>query len=187
MNGETLTIDLHTDAISWSNANPNIVIAMVYLNYSEDETSGGAGCALPGASDSEPDTIIGAISHDNLTDSDEGQNNDQGESITILGLEFTPYMDFLLSGQNVGESTIWFSNVSEQEIYENLSSEGAGFGSYTLDMTVNSEEGGGVGCHHYDEGEEFDYRVEIGVLNFSITAIDDTSNLEEWDDHSSSE
>ena len=38
-------------------------------------------------------------------------------------------MDFLLSGQNVGESTIWFSNVSEQEIYENLSSEGSGFGS----------------------------------------------------------
>ena len=61
MNGETLTIDLHTDAISWSSENPNIVIAMVYLNYSEDETSGGPGCALPGASDSEPDTIIGVF------------------------------------------------------------------------------------------------------------------------------
>ena len=187
MNGETLTIDLHTDAISWSSENPNIVIAMVYLNYSEDETSGGPGCALPGASDSEPDTIIGAISHDNLTDTDEGQNNDQGESITILGLEFTPYMDFLLSGQNVGESTIWFSNVSEQEIYQNLSSEGAGFGSYSLDITVNSEEGGGVGCNHNDEGEEIEYSVEIGVLNFSITPIEDTSNLEVWEDHDSSE
>ena len=187
MDGDTLSIDLHTDAISWSDENPNIVIAMVYLNYSEDETSGGPGCVIPGASDSEPDTIIGTISHDNLTDTDEGQNNDQGESILILGLEFTPYMDFLLSGQNVGESTIWFSNVSEQEIYENLSSEGSGFGSYTLDITVDSEEGGGVGCNHNDEGEEIEYRVEIGVLNFSISAIDDTSNLEEWDDHSSSE
>lgn len=187
MDGETLTIDLHTDVISWSDEDPNIVIAMVYLNYSEDETSGGPGCALPGASDSEPDTIIGAISHDNLTDTDEGQNNDQGESITILGLEFTPYMDFLLSGQNVGESTIWFSNVSEQEIYQNLSSEGAGFGSYSLDITVNSEEGGGVGCNHNDEGEEIEYSVEIGVLNFSITPIEDTSNLEVWEDHDSSE
>ena len=87
----------------------------------------------------------------------------------------------------MGESTIWFSNVSEQEIYENLSSEGSGFGSYKLDITVNSEEGGGAGCNHNDEGEEIQYRVEIGVLNFSISAIDDTSNLEEWDDHSSSE
>ena len=41
MDGDTLSIDFHTDAISWSDENPNIVIAMVYLNYSEDETSGG--------------------------------------------------------------------------------------------------------------------------------------------------
>ena len=71
MDGETLSIELHTDAISWSDENPNIVIAMVYLNYSEDETSGGPTCFVPGASDSEPDTIIATISHDNLTDTTE--------------------------------------------------------------------------------------------------------------------
>ena len=126
-------------------------------------------------------------SYDNLTDTEEGQNNDQGDSITILGLEFTPYMDFLLTGENVGDSTIWFSNVSEQEIIQNLSSEGEGFGAYSLNITVDSEEGGAFGCNHNDEGEEIQYSVEIGILNFTITSIDDTSDLEEWDDHSSSE
>ena len=73
------------------------------------------------------------------------------------------------------------------KIIQNLSSEGEGFGAYSLNITVDSEEGGAFGCNHNDEGEEIQYSVEIGILNFTITSIDDTSDLEEWDDHSSSE
>ena len=58
------------------------------LTYSEDETSGGPGCAAPGASASEPDTITGTITHDNETGTASGQNQEQGESTHEILVEW---------------------------------------------------------------------------------------------------
>ncbi|MAK26374.1 MAG: hypothetical protein CMA02_03780, partial [Euryarchaeota archaeon] len=147
--GDTFDIDLHTDAISWSGENRNIVAVLVTLTYSEDETSGGPGCAVPGASASEPDTITGTITHDNETGTASGQNQGQGESTHEILVEW--YNSSLLNGT--------ISGLSESEIASQLDSGDAGLGAYMLNIGVDVQEGGGFACNHNDEGEEVSYVV----------------------------
>ena len=162
--GETLDIDLHTDAISWSGENRNIVAVLVTLTYSEDETSGGLGCAAPGASASEPDTITGTITHDNETGTASGQNQEQGESTHEILVEW--YNSSLLNGT--------ISGLSESEISEQLDSGDAGLGAYMLNIGVDVQEGGGLACNHDDEGEEVSYVVEVLILEYTINAVDNS-------------
>ena len=162
--GETLDIDLHTDAISWSGENRNIVAVLVTLTYSEDETSGGLGCAAPGASASEPDTITGTITHDNETGTASGQNQEQGESTHEILVEW--YNSSLLNGT--------ISGLSESEISEQLDSGDAGLGAYMLNIGVDVQEGGGLACNHDDDGEEVSYVVEVLILEYTINAVDNS-------------
>ena len=60
--GQTLTVEMHTDAVDDAD-DLNIVGVRVTLTYSEDETSSGLGCAAPGASNPDPDTITGTVVH----------------------------------------------------------------------------------------------------------------------------
>ena len=162
--GETLDIDLHTDAISWSGENRNIVAVLVTLTYSEDETSGGPGCAAPGASASEPDTITGTITHDNETGTASGQNQGQGESTHEILVEW--YNSSLLNGT--------ISGLSESEIASQLDSGDAGLGAYMLNIGVDVQEGGGIACNHNDEGEEVSYVVEVLILEYTINAVNNS-------------
>lgn len=162
--GETLDIDLHTDAISWSGENRNIVAVLVTLTYSEDETSGGPGCAAPGASASEPDTITGTITHDNETGTASGQNQGQGESTHEILVEW--YNSSLLNGT--------ISGLSESEIAAQLDSGDAGLGAYMLNIGVDVQEGGGIACNHNDEGEEVSYVVEVLILEYTINAVNNS-------------
>ena len=162
--GETLGIDLHTDTISWSGENRNIVAVLVTLTYSEDETSGGLGCAAPGASASEPDTITGTITHDSETGTASGQNQGQGESTHEILVEW--YNSSLLNGT--------ISGLSESEIAEQLDSGDAGLGAYMLNISVDVQEGGGLACNHDDEGEEVSYVVEVLILEYTINAVDNS-------------
>ena len=162
--GETLDIDLHTDTISWSGENRNIVAVLVTLTYSEDETSGGLGCAAPGASASEPDTITGTITHDSETGTASGQNQGQGESTHEILVEW--YNSSLLNGT--------ISGLSESEIAEQLDSGDAGLGAYMLNISVDVQEGGGLACNHDDEGEEVSYVVEVLILEYTINAVDNS-------------
>ncbi len=159
--GETLEIDLHTDAITWSGENRNVVAVRVILTYSEDETSGGPGCAVPGASASDPDTITGTITHNNETGTASGQNQGQGESSHEVLVEW--YNSSLLNGT--------ISGLSESEITNQLDSGDEGLGAYILDINVAVQEGGGFGCNHNDEGEEVSYIVEILVLDYTINTV----------------
>jgi len=159
--GETLEIDLHTDAITWSGENRNVVAVRVILTYSEDETSGGPGCAVPGASASDPDTITGTITHNNETGTASGQNQGQGESSHEVLVEW--YNSSLLNGT--------ISGLSESEITNQLDSGDEGLGAYILDINVAVQEGGGIGCNHNDEGEEVSYIVEILVLDYTINTV----------------
>jgi len=162
--GETLDIDLHTDAITWSGENRNIVGVLVTLTYSEDETSGGPGCAAPGASASEPDTITGTITHDNETGTASGQNQGQGESTHEILVEW--YNSSLLNGT--------ISGLSESEISAQLDSGDTGLGAYMLNLGVGVQEGGGFACNHNDEGEEVSYIVEVLVLKYTINAVNNS-------------
>ena len=162
--GETLEIDLHTDAISWSGENRNVVAVLVTLTYSEDETSGGPGCTVPGASAPDPDTITGTITHDNETGTASGQNQGQGEASHEVLVEW--YNSSLLNGT--------ISGLSESEIAAQLDAGDAGLGAYMLSLNVEVQEGGGLACNHNDEGEEVSYVVEVLVLDYTINPVNDS-------------
>ena len=81
--GQTLTVEMHTDAIDDSE-DLNIVGVSRTLTYSEDETSSGLGCAAPGASNPDPDTITGTVVHNEHNTTASGQNSGAGVSSHIL-------------------------------------------------------------------------------------------------------
>ena len=70
--GESIVINMHTDAVEGSE-DFNLVGVRVTLQYSEDESSSGFGCAVPGASNPDPDTITGTISNDRINGTASGQ------------------------------------------------------------------------------------------------------------------
>ena len=156
--GGSLTLDLSTDALSDEMASKNIVGVMVIMTYGEDETSTGLGCVAPGASDSEPDTISGTVSHGPFNATASGQN--QGSTSHEV-------------------SAIWYdesmlgtvSNVTESDIVNGLDSDGEGLGMYGVTLTVEVNSGGGAGCQHTDNGEEVDYSVQLIVLEYAISKV----------------
>ena len=160
--GETILIDLSTSSVEWTSNNRNVVGVKVLLTYSEDETSNGVGCAAPGASQPDPDTITGTITHDEFNGTESGQNQGQGSSSHEILVEWY-------------NSTLFFSgnatNMSKSEIISELDSNGAGLGPYFLEITVEAESGNAPGCNHTDNGEEVEYFVEIILLNYEITSI----------------
>lgn len=159
--GDTIVIELNTNNVKWSENGRNVVGVMVDLIYSEDESSNGAGCAAPGASQPDPDTITGTISHDEFNVTESGQNEEQGSSSHSLYIEWY-------------NSTLFFSgnatNMSEAEIKYQLDSMGAGLGIYLLEINVEAESNSAIGCNHTDNGEEVEYLVEVIVLDYEITA-----------------
>ena len=40
-----------------------------------------------------------------------------------------------------------------------------------LNLSVEVQEGGGIGCNHNDEGEEISYTVEVLVLDYTINPV----------------
>ena len=160
--GETIIIELNTNNIEWPDDNRNVVGVEVYLTYNEDETSSGAGCARPGASQPDPDTITGTITHDEYNVTESGQNQGQGTASHSL----------LIAWYN---STLFFSgnasNMSESEIKNELDSMGAGLGIYILEINVEAESNDAIGCNHTDNGEEVEYLVEVLVLDYEITPL----------------
>ena len=157
--GQTFTIEMHTDSID--NADElNIVGVRVSLNYSEDETSSGLGCNAPGASNPDPDTITGTVVHNEYNSTSSGQNSGGGTSSHQVVVE---WYNTSMNG-NV-------SGVSKSDINEGLDVGNSGSGTYSLDISVVVEEGGGIGCSHTDDGEEVEYLVELIILDYSILSV----------------
>ena len=154
--GEPIVINMHTDAVEGSE-DLNIVGVRVTLQYSEDESSSGFGCAVPGASDPESDTISGTISNDKINGTASGQNSGGGVSSHTVEVEW------------FNESMIGnVSGVSKSNIIQGLEGGENGLGSYTLELSVTAETGGGAGCSHTDEGEDIEYIVELVTLDYVI-------------------
>ena len=156
--GQTLTVEMHTDAVDDAD-DLNIVGVRVTLTYSEDETSSGLGCAAPGASNPDPDTITGTVVHNEHNTTASGQNSGAGVSSHIVEVEW-------FNASMIGN----VSGVSKSDINNGLDVGDAGLGVYTLDVTVVVDAGGGIGCSHTDDGEEVEYLVELITLDYSITS-----------------
>ena len=156
--GQTLTVEMHTDAVDDAE-DLNIVGVRVTLTYSEDETSSGLGCAAPGASNPDPDTITGTVVHNEHNTTASGQNSGTGVSSHIVEVEW-------FNASMIGN----VSGVSKSDINNELDVGDAGLGVYTLDVTVVVDSGGGLGCSHTDDGEEVEYLVELITLDYSITS-----------------
>ena len=154
--GESTVINMHTDAVDGSE-DFNIVGVRVTLQYSEDESSSGFGCAVPGASNPDPDTITGTISNDKINGTASGQNSGGGVSSHTVEVEW--FNESLIG--NV-------SGVSKSDIIEGLEGGENGLGLYTLELSVIVETGGGPGCSHTDEGEDIEYIVELVTLDYMI-------------------
>jgi hypothetical protein len=158
--GETLMIDLNTNDIEWSGDNRNVVGVRIILTYEEDETSNGVGCAAPGASQPDPDTITGTITHGDFNGTGSGENQGQGSSSHEILVEW--YNSSLYLSGNA-------SGMSESQIKNELDSMGEGLGGYVLEINVEAESGSGVQCNHTDNGEEVEYLVEVILLDYEIT------------------
>ena len=156
--GQTLTVEMHTDAVDDAD-DLNIVGVRVTLTYSEDETSSGLGCAAPGASNPDPDTITGTVVHNEYNTTASGQNSGAGVSSHIVEVEW-------FNASMIGN----VSGVSKSDINNGLDVGDAGLGVYTLDVTVVVDSGGGLGCSHTDDGEEVEYLVELITLDYSIAS-----------------
>ena len=157
--GETITIEMHTDSINDAD-NLNIVGATVTLTYSEDETSSGLGCGAPGASNPDPDTITGALIHNEHNSTASGQNSGGDISSHQVNVEW--YNTSMIG--NV-------SGLSKSDIHEGLDVGNTGSGTYSLDISVTVDQGGGIGCAHTDDGEEVEYFVELITLDYSILPV----------------
>jgi hypothetical protein len=154
--GDTLAIDMHTDSVSGSE-NLNVVGVRVTLQYSEDESTSGFGCGVPGASNSEPDTITGTISNAENNGSSSGQNSGDGISSHLVEVEW-------FNGSLIGN----VSGLSKSDIIDGLEVGDSGLGPYVLEISVTAETGGSPGCSHSDSGEEVEYLVELITLEYTI-------------------
>ena len=168
--GTSLTIDLNTDSLSDMEQEMNIVGVLVSMTYGEDETnSGGPACAGPQGGQNAADTIVGAASHLNFSESTDGQNG----------------------GGNTGHeaSTIWYNSsmidqtvegLSESSITEQLDSKGAGLGDYTVDISVSAAAGNAPGpfCSRTDTGEDVSYTIQLIVLDYTITPFIDVDDID---------
>ena len=168
--GETWTIDdLSTDSVDGA-SDMNIVGVLVTLSYGEDETT--TGTCLPGtAGQPAADTISGTVIHGPHNASASGNNGDAPASHTIESIWYNDSM--------VGEVVL----LSESEIVQQIDSDGAGLGAYSLDITVDAEAGNTAGgglnpCDREDNGEEVSYKIELMVYDYIIVPFLELDDIE---------
>ena len=168
--GETWTIDdLSTDSVDGA-SDMNFVGVLVTLSYGEDETT--TGTCLPGtAGQPAADTISGTVIHGPHNASASGNNAESPASHTVESIWYNDSM--------VGEVVL--SSISEIE--KQIDSNGAGLGSYSLDITVDAEAGNtaadGINpCDREDNGEEVSYKVELIVYDYVIVPFLELDDIE---------
>jgi hypothetical protein len=156
--GETLTLELHSDAVQSQIEGKNLVAVIVNMTYDEDETRNGfppAGCAGPLGGNDAADTISATVSRGNNTASGSGQNPGTHE-VTAEWYD-SSIIDTVVS------------DLSESEIMDMLEGGDTGMGNYTIDISVAAESGGTATCNHEDGGEEVTYTVSLVLLDYAIT------------------
>ena len=154
--GQTVTLDLDTMDLSSEDMSKNIVGVLVSLSYSENEQSSAA-CVGGDAAD----TITGSVAHLEFSNSADGQNSGGSGAHDVS----TEWYNSSVIGDKI-------DGLSESEITERLDSNGAGLGDYTVEITVDANQGGNtppVVCQRSDDGENVSYTVQLIVLDYEIT------------------
>ena len=155
--GDTLTLELHSDAVQSQIAGKNLVAVIVNMTYDEDEEAIGLTCIGPAAGQDAPDTISATVSRGNSTASGSGQNPGTHE-VTAEWYD-SSIINTVVSG------------LSESQIMDELEGGETGMGNYTIEISVVAEAGnapGGLGCDRNDGGEEVTYTVSLVLLDYTI-------------------
>ena len=164
--GDTVSLSFDPSDVDWGETGRNVVAVRLTMEYSEDETSAGVGCASPLTGGSvQADSITGTVLRDEYNGTATGQNQAQGTSSHEVLVEW--YNASLL------DTTV--SDRSEGDLVEELEGGTTGLGTYLIDLEVQVQSGGGAGCTYTDDGEEIAYRVELLVLNYQIDVAESTS------------
>ena len=117
--------------------------------------------------DSAADTISGTVMHGPHNASASGNNDDAPASHTVESIWYNDSM--------VGEIVL----LSESEIVQQIDSDGAGLGAYSLDITVDAEAGNTPpGCSRSDNGEEVSYKIELIVYDYVIVPFIELDDIE---------
>ena len=160
--GTPFVLDLNTDALSSEDQGKNIVGVLVSMTYAEDETESGTGAGplntCNAAGGPSPDTITGTATHLEFTNSADGQNQGGSGTHDVT----TEWFNSSMIGTEV-------EGLSESEIAEQLDSNGAGMGDYTIEISVQANSQNSPGCTRSDTGETVTYTVQLIVLDYAIT------------------
>ncbi|MBL6890322.1 MAG: hypothetical protein ISR25_07530, partial [Candidatus Poseidoniaceae archaeon] len=160
-------IDLNTDSLSDMEQEMNIVGVLVSMTYDEDETnSGGFGCVAPLGGQNAADTITGAASHLNFSNSSDGQNGGGNTGHDVS----TEWYNSSMIGTDV-------EGLSESSIVDQLDAKGAGLGDYSIEISVAANAGGTATCDRSDSGETVSYTIQLIVLDYTIVPFVDLENI----------
>ena len=164
--GTPFTLDLNTMDLSSEDKAMNIVGVLVTMTYGEDEEDGNAVTCLPGAPQPAADTISGTATHLEFSNSADGQNSGGSGSHDVT----TEWYNSSIIGTEV-------EGLSESEIADQLDTNGAGLGDYTIEISVTANAGNRPGCSNSDSGETVTYTVQLIVLDFEITPYIEIEDL----------
>ena len=168
--GSPLLIDLNTDAID-DIADKNIVGVLVSMSYGEDETETsttplGIGCNGPTGGQNAADTITGAASHLNFSNSADGQNGGGNTGHDVS----TEWYNSSMIGTDV-------EGLSESSIVDQLDAKGAGLGDYSIEISDAANAGRTATCDRSDSGETVSYTIQLIVLDYTIVPFVDLENI----------
>ena len=163
--GDTLTIDdLHTDSIDDAE-DLNIVGVILTMSYTELEDTNGPLCAVASGNPAE-DTITGMTMHGEYNETASGSNNGDSGGHTVES--------YWINNSIIDEVVV----MSKAEIISMVDADGAGLGSYTVEITVDANAGGAPpGCQRSDAGEDVVYKVELVVFDYDIRPFFDLEEL----------
>ena len=163
--GDTLLIDdLHTDSIDDAE-DLNIVGVILTMSYTELEDTNGLSCAVASGNPAE-DTITGMTMHGEYNETASGSNNGDSGGHTVES--------YWINNSIIDEVVV----MSKAEIISMVDADGAGLGSYTVEITVDANAGGAPpGCQRSDAGEDVVYKVELVVFDYDIRPFFDLEEL----------
>ena len=163
--GDTLMIDdLHTDSIDDAE-DLNIVGVILTMSYTELEDTNGLSCAVASGNPAE-DTITGMTTHGEYNETASGSNNGDSGGHAVES--------YWINNSIIDEVVV----MSKAEIISMVDADGAGLGSYTVEITVDANAGGAPpGCQRSDAGEDVVYKVELVVFDYDIRPFFDLEEL----------
>jgi len=150
-----VSIIANSDAAADQIDGNNIVGVRATLTHTDDETQQGLGCASPTTDEPQDDYVLANLSH--------GVFSHDGMGLSDFLVDVTWHNGDIIN------TTV--SNMSKSEIQMMLDGESTGIGEHALDLEVNVETGGGLGCQTTDDGEEVAYTIELISLEYTIETV----------------